>query len=100
MMKRLITLATSKLTPETFVAYWSSKLLLGKQHVKSEIITQWVMQRSRQGSTQQKQAWERFIASFIPEARVTANTTAQTCYMKWKETAEKPEKKEVETMVW
>lgn len=85
MMKRLITLAVSKLTTEIFVAHWSSKLLIEKRKIESEIITQWVTQWSRQGSTQDKQAWEQFIKRFVLEVRITASTTAQTCHMEWRD---------------
>ena len=81
------------------MAHWSSKLLIEKRKIESEIITQWVTQWSRQGSTQDKQAWEQFIKRFVLEVRITASTTAQTCHMEWRGTIEKPEKKQVETMV-
>ena len=98
-MKRLLVLAVSKLSAETLLAFWSSSLRLRKAVISSEILSEWIMDWARKGNTADKQAWERFITSFVPSSTHTTITTAQNCHVSWKATIEKPEKKEVETMV-
>jgi exodeoxyribonuclease III len=73
--------------------------MLHKEKIASETLKEWILEWSRKGSTTDKQVWERFIARFIPSIEITTSTTAQNCHMTWPQTIEKPEKKEVETIV-
>jgi hypothetical protein len=98
-MKRLLVLIITKISAEQFVAYWSSNLLTRKTKINSEILIEWLTDWSRKGNTADKQIWEKFIGRFIPSSTYVTNTTAQSCHVAWKETIERPEKKEVDTMI-
>jgi hypothetical protein len=56
-LKRLLLLATAKLGADGFVAQWSSILLLRKAKVESEVLCQWIMDWSKKGEPDSKQAW-------------------------------------------
>jgi exodeoxyribonuclease III len=98
-VKRLLVLTITKISAEQFVPYWSSNLLIRKTKINSEILIEWLTEWSRKGNTADKQIWEKFIDRFVPSLTYVTSTTAQSCHVAWKETIERPEKKEVNTMV-